>query len=134
MSTTLCECGQDCISAYLPAPNRFQSQQQPLSPRDMFPSSPPLRQGEFSLDMLTSPPRRTAVPPQARCRKVTLDVTGASGMTASETNPEELSGMGWNLASAGRVQDGEGMLEVKRLKMVTLEFGAVEGECLKVPS
>ena len=35
-----------------------------------------------------------------------------------------------NLASAGRYQNGKGLVPVKRLKKVTLEFGSVEGRYL----
>jgi hypothetical protein len=33
----------------------------------------------------------------------------------------------WNLASAGRFQDGEGMVAGKKLKKVVLEFQGVAG-------
>jgi hypothetical protein len=55
-------------------------------------------------------------------------VSGASrssGITASETKVD--SGLPWNLASAGRYQDGKGLTGVKHLTKVTLEFGSIKG-------
>lgn len=93
------------------------------------------RAGELSLDMLNasaqgqqpSSRRRSSAPtPQPpQCRKVILQVAGVSGVTARETDAE--GGEVWNLASAGRYQGGEGLVGVKRVKKVALEFRGVEG-------
>jgi hypothetical protein len=52
-----------------------------------------------------------------------LQVVQESGITARETD----SDTHWNLASAGRYQDGEGIGRVKRLKKVAVVFGSVGG-------
>jgi hypothetical protein len=54
-------------------------------------------------------------------------INGAS-IRAKETDPT--GSRDWNLAGAGRYQCGEGMVRVKRLKMVTVEFASVEGTFL----
>ncbi|KAK4120037.1 hypothetical protein N657DRAFT_636913 [Parathielavia appendiculata] len=86
----------------------------------------------LSLDSSTAAPGQWMMPPrqapvtQAECRKVILQVSNASGITARETDMDLGADVSWNLASAGRFQSGEGMVTVKRLKKVALEFASVE--------
>lgn len=54
-----------------------------------------------------------------------MEVVNETGITARETGAAET--MPWNLASAGRYQDGEGLVRVKRLKKVVVVFGSVQG-------
>lgn len=55
-----------------------------------------------------------------------MQVVNGAGITARETDAAD-TGMLWNLASAGRYQDGEGLARVKRLKKVVVVFGSVHG-------
>jgi len=101
--------------------------------------TPPFRNGILSLDTLDEdhgqqPPLPRQSQPQRRrqqqqqqqpgCRKVVLEVFKKSGIAARETDTD--SDSAWNLAGAGRYQDGEGLARVKRLRKVVLVFGSVE--------
>ncbi|KAL2127848.1 hypothetical protein VTI74DRAFT_10087 [Chaetomium olivicolor] len=110
-------------------------QRQQQNPSDTMPistrSSMVLLRTETAIvhtGQIPSTPAQPPPPPsnsEIRCKIVVLEVADASGMTVSEISETESD---WNLAAAGRYQQEEkGLMRVKRLKKVTVEFGNFEG-------
>jgi len=68
------------------------------------------------------PAKETIIPPS---RQQTSSRGGGKDVGLKGGN------MYWNLASAGRYQpDGEGLVKVRRLRLVTIELGSDEGTYL----
>ncbi|GAB1312830.1 hypothetical protein MFIFM68171_03040 [Madurella fahalii] len=88
--------------------------------------------------------QRQPAAPEPQCRRVVLQGINGSNICARETAaaapqtatagavPESTDrgnagpAWNWNLAGAGRYQHGEGLVRVKRLKIMTVEFASAE--------